>query len=328
MGGWRFVWVNAAMATALVPMAPRAATLTVNAYTDGADASHGDGRCDTDAVAPGDQCTLRAAVQEANATPGPDTILLAAGRYVMSVRGSGEEGAATGDLDVVDPLTITGAGASSTTIDGRKARDRIFDVFSDLTLSGVTVQKGKARDETGGGCIQSFGSLTVSDATITRCKSSDDGAGINVKSGMATVRDTTVSHNRSRDDAGGMDVDGSRADLTRVTFIDNRAHDEGGGFENSDGIVTLTDCRFERNRARTEGGGLVNEDGGTMSLRRVSIVRNKAPLGGGISTRTTDGFVNTTTVAETTIEKNRKKNCAGPLTSLGGNVAGDGSCGF
>src|SRR5437899_13050639 len=46
---------------------PVAATFTVNASTDLADSSVGDGHCDTDGnLGDGDQCTLRAAIQETN----------------------------------------------------------------------------------------------------------------------------------------------------------------------------------------------------------------------------------------------------------------------
>src|SRR5688572_1294895 len=42
-------------------------TLTVNTLTDAADAAVGNGQCDTDEATAGNQCTLRAAIQEANA---------------------------------------------------------------------------------------------------------------------------------------------------------------------------------------------------------------------------------------------------------------------
>jgi CSLREA domain-containing protein len=48
-----------------------AATFTVNSTGDGADAAPGNGVCQT--ATPG-ECTLRAAIQEANATPAADTI--------------------------------------------------------------------------------------------------------------------------------------------------------------------------------------------------------------------------------------------------------------
>jgi CSLREA domain-containing protein len=59
-------------------IAPRPAqastTFTVNALSDNEDVSDGDNHCDINTVLSGDQCTLRAAIQQANHTPGTDTI--------------------------------------------------------------------------------------------------------------------------------------------------------------------------------------------------------------------------------------------------------------
>ena len=55
------------------PASP-SATLLVNDPGDAADADTADGLCDVDLVTPDLQCTLRAAIQEANAQPGLDTI--------------------------------------------------------------------------------------------------------------------------------------------------------------------------------------------------------------------------------------------------------------
>ncbi|MCY2987411.1 MAG: proprotein convertase P-domain-containing protein, partial [Planctomycetota bacterium] len=55
--------------------------------------------------------TLRAAVMEANALPGPNTIFLPAGDFHLSRAGAEEDLAATGDLDIRDDLTLIGAGA-------------------------------------------------------------------------------------------------------------------------------------------------------------------------------------------------------------------------
>lgn len=54
---------------------------------------------------------------QANATPGADTIMLRAGTYRLTLAGAGEDAAATGDLDILQNLTIEGAGAMQTIID-------------------------------------------------------------------------------------------------------------------------------------------------------------------------------------------------------------------
>ena len=64
--------------------------------------------------APGD-CSLREAVVDANATTTADSIALSAGTYELTRTGT--ESPSFNDLDVAQPLTITGAGAAATTID-------------------------------------------------------------------------------------------------------------------------------------------------------------------------------------------------------------------
>ena len=51
-----------------------AATFVVTSVGDNPDAAPGDGRCDTTLAAATAPCSLRAAIEQANATPGPDTI--------------------------------------------------------------------------------------------------------------------------------------------------------------------------------------------------------------------------------------------------------------
>ncbi|MCB1009687.1 MAG: CSLREA domain-containing protein, partial [Acidobacteria bacterium] len=74
-----------------------AATFVVDSTADAVDATPGDGLCAS--VLAGSPCTLRAAVQEANALPGEDLVLLPAGAFALALPGAQEEDAATGDLD-------------------------------------------------------------------------------------------------------------------------------------------------------------------------------------------------------------------------------------
>jgi len=97
----------------------RAATFTAASTTDAVDINPGDGVCAT----AGAVCTLRAAIQETNALGGTNTIILPSGTYTLSIAGTDENASASGDLDIVmgsdiDNLTITGAGAATTIIDG------------------------------------------------------------------------------------------------------------------------------------------------------------------------------------------------------------------
>src|ERR671914_2500212 len=102
------------------------AQFTVNSTADAVDSSVGDGACRTVAGT----CTLRAAIQEANALPGADEIQLPAGTYELGIAARNQNDVTTGDLDITDSLTIEGAGAGSTIVDGNSL-DRVFEVADD-----------------------------------------------------------------------------------------------------------------------------------------------------------------------------------------------------
>lgn len=118
------------------------ADFTVDSILDATDASPGDGLCaDAD-----DRCTLRAAVQETNALPGADVIVLPTGEFVLTIAGVDEDLSMTGDLDVTDDLEMHGSGADTTLIDGG-ALDRVIDVLGAdhpraLSLSRLTLRHG------------------------------------------------------------------------------------------------------------------------------------------------------------------------------------------
>lgn len=79
--------------------------LTVTTPADELDADPSDQRCDTGAG----HCSLRAAIARANALPGHDTVVIAAGvDPVLSRPGRNENANATGDLDITGPLDVEG----------------------------------------------------------------------------------------------------------------------------------------------------------------------------------------------------------------------------
>ena len=88
-----------------------------------------------DDTATNGNCTLREAVIAANtdagvddcpAGSGADVIVVPAGAYGLTLAGTGEDAAASGDLDVTADVEIQGAGAATTAIDANHI-DRVFD---------------------------------------------------------------------------------------------------------------------------------------------------------------------------------------------------------
>ncbi|MDB4881604.1 MAG: polymorphic outer membrane protein, partial [Gemmatimonadetes bacterium] len=128
-----------------------AATVTVNSTADAVDANPGDGLCATVTGV----CTLRAAIQEANALPGDDVISLPPGTYTLTIAGAGEDAAARGDLDITSNVSIQGGGFVGTTIidgNGGVTGDRVFHVMhgAKADFGGVTIQGGRVHDSGGG----------------------------------------------------------------------------------------------------------------------------------------------------------------------------------
>ncbi|HUM69348.1 MAG TPA: CSLREA domain-containing protein, partial [Chloroflexota bacterium] len=124
-------------------------------------------------------CSLREAIIAANtdkksgngpgecpAGRGADTILLPAGTYVLTRGDSGNEDAAqTGDLDIYGNLTIIGAGANQTIIQGVGVNDRLIHVLSgNVSISGVTLQQGNVPGH--GGALFNNGNLTLADVAL------------------------------------------------------------------------------------------------------------------------------------------------------------------
>jgi CSLREA domain-containing protein len=257
------------------------ATFLVNSTADLTDANPGDGICDTSAS--GGVCTLRAAIQEANAFDdgGPDTINVPAGTYTLTLTGTGEDAAATGDLDILDDLTIRQnpgdmglviiqagtLGPNDDSAGGGNGIDRVFDVpdlgnnmrVTNVTISDVTIQHGKATTNGGGINYNTLGLLDLTRVAVTDNSSGLFGGGIFNRRGNMDITDSSITNNRSASDGGGIDaaIDGS-------------------------GVVTITDSSIIGNTSGGDGGGVFNDFGGTLTITGTTISNNSAESGGGI----------------------------------------------
>lgn len=174
--------------------------------------------------------SLRSALQTANLSPLADVIILPAGTFNLTIFGSGENNAATGDLDIRRNVTIKGAGAGKTIIDG-EARDRVFDILgATVTISGMTIQHGAAND--GGGLLNEGGKVTISNVTFQ----SNFAFGQNGSNGLQGAGGVSIGTK------GGAGQDGTDA--------------RGGGVLNASGSVTITGSSFTQNLAFGGNGGV------------------------------------------------------------------------
>ncbi|MCA9772332.1 MAG: CSLREA domain-containing protein, partial [Myxococcales bacterium] len=186
-----------------------------------------DGVCDAD-------CSLREAVIVANNDfPGPHTVHVPAGTYVLSLNAAC--GGASGTLFPSLDMTIEGAGIDATIIDGNGA-DRVF-AFADATfnLVDLTIQNGYDPGTCGG--IRGAGILNLgATVNLTRARVADNtmlsfrheafGAGISSDGGVVTLTDSEVTGNTVQGGAsieaaygGGIGMHGDDPSLTITTSL-------------------------------------------------------------------------------------------------------------
>ncbi len=266
-----------------------ATTFTVNSLADTSDATPGDGLC-ADA---GGLCTLRAALQEANALAGTDTIN-------FSVTGTIN---LTGVLPTINTnVNINGPGSGSLTVRRDTGGDyRIFFIDNSIvSISGMTITNGKSPDGVagtgqfggpGGGIRQGGGELTLDNVAITGNRTGN-GATINNNntagwggfgggidgSGVLTITNSVISNNVAGNGAtgffggsggfgGGLSFSGSTLTMTNVNISGNRTGDAGattsGGLGGNGG----------------EGGGMYITVTNSAHLSRVNIDNNTAGNG-------------------------------------------------
>ncbi len=269
-----------------------------------------------DVVNPNDgNLSLREAISQANHHAGADTIVVPAGVFNIAAQMADDANAA-GDFDVTDTVTIRGAGAGKSVVDGRRI-DRVFDVHGTaphsitVTLQGLTVRDGQA--DAGGGVRVGNADLVLQDCVVSGNHASGFGGGISNDTlrgtGDVTLVRTTVEHNVALF-GGGVSVLGNTQDqgsafkATASTILRNLATDDGGGvladqatmngctitgntaFEGNAGVTganaTLTNCVVSGNHAVDFGGG-VSADNSTLT--NCLVTGNRARGGSGVDGR-------------------------------------------
>jgi len=288
----------------------RATTYTVNSPADVPDADPQTAACET--ASGNGVCTLRAAVQQANAHAGADIILVPANTYLLSRVGHEYE-ALNGDLDVTDDVTIIGSGAGLTIIDGNSAvtGDRVFHLIGSyenkikvnlvnmtiqhgvgiygggVSISGAQTQidgcvitansAGSSQYVAQGGGIDNAGSLVLTHSVVSDNTNEDAtalGGGIH-SYGPLTIRSSTISGNTSGGAGGGLYAE-TDADvvITNSTFSGNHAT-AGGGIYTTEATTTLINDTISGNSSNYSGAGIYVGTG-TVGLYSTTIAANLA----------------------------------------------------
>src|SRR5438552_5661468 len=207
---------------------------TVNSNGDASDAATGDGVCPT----ANSVCTLRAAIEEANA--------ISCGTIDINFSGVTSPIVLTTALPAISHnVNINGPGSTALNIMRSTASGTgDFGIFTvnntTVNMSGLTISGGNV-GANGGGIILNGGTLTVSDSLITGNTGAFGGGGIFQIGGALTLTNTTVSGNTANPGfGGGVDIGGGALTLNNSRVSSNFANGLGGGIYNGGGTVTLT----------------------------------------------------------------------------------------
>jgi hypothetical protein len=334
--------VGLIMTTRVVAL-PAAPTFTVNSVFDSpADLSDTIySVCRT--AAANTTCTLRAAIMKANRYPGGGvTIIVPSGAYTIALAPSGEDDETTGDLNITQTMTIVGAGAAHSIVDGGSV-DRVFRIGSGatVTLTGITIRHGLEQygfpvssplfegggiyneglltlnstvitenlGYASGGGISNFGTLMVTNSLIAdnALTAGGSNAGGLLNEGIATLNNTSVTANYALFD-GGIGNGGTLV-LNNVTVSANISYG-GGAISNQGGTLTLNNSTISGNNS---AGGIYNAS--TLVLNNVTISANtNTYYGGGI-----------TNVSPGTLTMNNSTISANSTTGSGGAIANSGT---
>jgi len=251
---------------------PLTVNFTVNSSSDSGDSAPGDGTCRTAASAT--ECTLRAAMEEANALAGAQTILfdLPAGDTVIYP--------VTALPEITEAVNIDGT--SQPLFDGGKPRVRVdgshlaagpsVSGFRNAAGVSTTIQGLQILRFTNHG-IENFGNLTLDHLEVAVNQAIGIESFIAAGSIDITLTNSTVFEN------GGAGVDGTNTNFTmdRVTMDRNT----GGGLRVTGGSLDLNHGGVADNAVPTDGGGIFLSMAGNPAIQNTTIEGNTSGHRGG-----------------------------------------------
>lgn len=270
-------------------------TYIVNTLADSTDTIPGDGIC----LDVNGECSLRAAIMEANQVSGIVDIHFAVNGFHFLTRAGADDACLVGDLDInpvagLTELNINGNGIGNTIISCAGLplppnRDRIFHIPSTapggliVRLSDISIRNGDASGATGsngGGVLMQGGSrLELHNFDIQDCAATLDGGGLWSDRDVTVVLSAlSMRNNDAGDDGGGMYMSGPATFTGGIYAEDNVAGNRGGGARIAGGATAiLSDVVVQFNEA-TQGGGIANS--GITTIDFLIAALNKATGGG------------------------------------------------
>ncbi|HEU5106221.1 MAG TPA: choice-of-anchor Q domain-containing protein [Solirubrobacterales bacterium] len=233
-------------------------------------------------------CSLRQALEAANMTTTVDDVVVVPASSEPYIL-QYEELA----LPIADEVEVRGAGADKTVIKG-DGKESIFFVGAKATLAGLTITGGTS-------AIQSNAELLVRGVSIEGNKWNGGTAGI-ISNGPLTVESSFLGFNRTENVTGGVIHSNAPVTIVNSTIAQNVSKEGPGVISTAAGVpVSIFSSAVVSNRSET--GPMAAVGGTPLTLRNNVFADNRDAIG--------------------------LRNCAssGGLSSFGGNVSDDGSCG-
>jgi CSLREA domain-containing protein len=310
----------------------RTMAMTVTSNLDAVDAAPGDGVCQTTVVG---ECTLRAAIMEANFGPTNATITLQPNAtYPVTLQAQppnlAEDPASWGDLDVLSHVVLHASGSTISTLHAWGSTNLAVDhaampqsssldgSFGRLVVTDSTVQ--------GASGITSTGSIDVSRVTFATYTSPIGqvyGPGFISAGGPTTIQQT---------DVGQIHV--AAASVTSVADTNVAILADSAGSLTMDrstiGAVEVTGgSTVLRNTTvlRQDLGDAISATGGSLSIQSSTIShQSDAGIRSAGGTVTMLGSIVTTDGVMPYNSRAAGPDCVGPVQSAGWNIASDASC--
>lgn len=262
-----------------------AALFTVTRFDDQLDTLPGDGLCDT----VGGGCALRAAIQEANALFGQDSIYLPPGTYSLTRAGAGEDLAATGDLDVTTPITVVGTGWGVSSVFMADFNDRLFEVhgFANLVLADLDAWGGSVDGIGGGVFVQAGGTFRLARSRIFGCLARK-GGGVGTAGGVVTIEDSELSYNFAVSNppavyawgAGIFGGSGSTTVVRRSSIHDNSRDGDLNGIDVLEASLSIQSSSVIDDAFGAYSVQAIDSDVEIVSSSLSQLQANITPLGG------------------------------------------------
>lgn len=256
--------------TPALAYAPRF-TFPVNSTEDSVDVNLVDNICQ----AANGQCTLRAAVMQANASGGVDTVTFQlAGIYTLTIAPIVTDTLGlSGDLDIIEGVVINNASGGAVVIDGNDI-DRVFEVAATgVVINDVTIRNGGSAGLFGIR-VQPGANLTLNNVAVT----DNNSAGIRSDAATVTLNRVTLLRNNG---SGLMATGSSAVNINNSTISGNGlSGPQGGGVYVVDtGVLSLNNVTIANNTA-SEGGGLYRAGSANVLIQNSIIAGNTADTSG------------------------------------------------